>query len=476
MKKSLVILTTQPVDITSLRDIYLGSIFLWSPIEALKQLGSEADVSLLPDTQEDLLPAVSYFNDSLIAGYPTAEGLKRYPGLANHKSLNISLPNMGILDSAGLRYSWLDLYIDAVGLSAGLLVHVQNNAASMFNTITVHLSQPQVFVGDEPAAFEPLGLKTTPNQVKKKKTMFLPTSSYMLEPLSPTTNTLVKTDEWTIDPSDEASVQPPWTKEIEQSELRLQTQIDLLSFNLTKTLKHISEAAINNAAANNVPTASAALMSTSQLGQDLWVAELFGYKRDGFFVEFGATDGVQLSNTFMLERELGWSGILAEPNPKFFSRLIGNRNCQCLKSCIGPRSGDVVEFVLADEYGGIETYAGKHSHEKRIEAFKASGESFQVETISLDDFLTKNNCPKKIDYLSIDTEGSELAILENFPIDKWEIASITVEHNFEPQREEIYKLLSAAGYERIEQKWDDWYFRPDLVVNTPVISDTSTAS
>ena len=476
MKKSLVILTTQPVDIASLKDIYLGSIFLWSPIDAVKQLASEAGVSLLPDTQEDLLPAISYLNGALIAGYPTAEGLKRYPGLAHHKSLHISLPNLGLLDRLDLKHAWLDLYIDAVGLSAGLLVHVQNNAASLFNTISLHLTQPQVFVGDGPAAFEPLGLKTTPNQAKKKNTMFLPTSSYVLEPLTPFANSLLKTGGWTSDPADETCVQPPWTKEIEQSELRLQTQIDLLSFNLTKTFKHISEAAIKHGAANNVPTASAALMSTSQLGQDLWVAELFGYKRDGFFVEFGATDGVQLSNTFMLERELGWSGILAEPNPKFFSRLIGNRNCQCLKSCIGPRSGDVVEFVLADEYGGIETYAGKHSHEKRIEAFRASNALLQVETISLNDFLIENNCPKKIDYLSIDTEGSEFAILENFPIDKWEIASITVEHNFEPQREEIYQLLSAAGYERIEQKWDDWYFRPDLVVNTPLKLDTSIAS
>lgn len=61
--------------------------------------------------------------------------------------------------------------------------------------------------------------------------------------------------------------------------------------------------------------------SMSQLGQDLWVLEQTNYKRGGYFVEFGATDGVMLSNTWLLEEEFGWTGLLAEPNPKFFAKL-----------------------------------------------------------------------------------------------------------------------------------------------------------
>jgi hypothetical protein len=80
-----------------------------------------------------------------------------------------------------------------------------------------------------------------------------------------------------------------------------------------------------------------------------------------------------------------------------------------------------------------------------------------LETISLEDFLRKYEAPHEIDYLSIDTEGSEYAILEKFPFNKWQISLITVEHNFTSQRQQIRELLEKNGYKCTEAKWDDWY-------------------
>lgn len=200
-------------------------------------------------------------------------------------------------------------------------------------------------------------------------------------------------------------------------------------------------------------------LSPSQLGQDLWVLEYFQYKRNGFFVEFGATDGVLLSNTYLLEKQFGWKGICAEPNANFFEQLVNNRGVTVSNSCIGRKTGEVVKFVFADEYGGIESFVKEGEHKEKVSAYENSGEVASLTTISLHEFLIKNNAPRTIDYLSVDTEGSEFSILEYFPFDEWNIKTITIEHNFEPQRELIFKLLVANGYTRIEQQWDDWYFK-----------------
>ncbi len=198
--------------------------------------------------------------------------------------------------------------------------------------------------------------------------------------------------------------------------------------------------------------------SNAQLGQDLWVLERTGYKRGGFFVEFGATDGVLLSNSHLLETQMQWKGICAEPNPKYFARLQRNRRCTVSDACIGPRSGEVVEFVLADEFGSMAADMQRDMHGERRQAYWADqGNRTQFTTESLHDLLVRLGAPREIDYLSIDTEGSEYAILSTFPFDRWAVRLITVEHNYSADRERIRALLEGQGYKRTEAQWDDWY-------------------
>ena len=81
---------------------------------------------------------------------------------------------------------------------------------------------------------------------------------------------------------------------------------------------------------------------------------------------------------------------------------------------------------------------------------------------SLLDLLAHWNAPRRIDYLSIDTEGSELAILEAFDFSRYEIRLISVEHNHTAQREPILKFLASRGYRRKFEKLssvDDWYLK-----------------
>lgn len=199
--------------------------------------------------------------------------------------------------------------------------------------------------------------------------------------------------------------------------------------------------------------------SVAQLGQDLWVLERTGYKRDGYFVEFGATDGVLLSNTWLLEKEFGWQGICAEPNPKFFEKLQRNRSCQVSNQYIGRVTGETITFVLADAYGGSQEFADSDLHKDKRDAYTAAGHVATFTSISLDDFLQQHGAPRDIDYISVDTEGSEYDLLSSFPFDKWNVHLFTIEHNFSDQREQIRQLLEQHGYRRTERQWDDWYER-----------------
>ena len=191
-------------------------------------------------------------------------------------------------------------------------------------------------------------------------------------------------------------------------------------------------------------------LSKSQYRQDLFALKVLKTKKNGFFVEFGATDGVSGSNTFLLEKEFGYKGILAEPNPKQRKNIKKNRDAIIVEECVWSRSGENLQLT---NNGDLST----------IDIIKDNKFSFTVKTISLTDMLKKHNAPSLIDYLSIDTEGSEYDILSSHDFSKYNFSVITVEHNYTEQREKIHSLLSKNGYLRKYEELsmqDDWYILP----------------
>jgi FkbM family methyltransferase len=200
--------------------------------------------------------------------------------------------------------------------------------------------------------------------------------------------------------------------------------------------------------------------SKSQLKQDLFVLSEVNFKKNGFFVEFGATNGIDFSNSYILEKEFNWNGILAEPAKCWHSSLRKNRSSHIETNCVWGNSDSVLTFkeVESPELSTIKAYSSVdffHNRRKR-------GRIYNINTISLTDLLDKYNAPKKVDYLSIDTEGSEYEILRNFDFSKYQFSVITCEHNFTPMREKIYKLLLEKGYIRKYiglSKFDDWYIK-----------------
>lgn len=200
--------------------------------------------------------------------------------------------------------------------------------------------------------------------------------------------------------------------------------------------------------------------SHAQLRQDIVALAISGFKRGGYFVEFGATNGRDLSNSLLLEERFGWTGLLAEPGRNWHAALASNRRCAIDKRCVWHTTGQSLEFVEA-EVGEFSTIAA-FSDIDRHAAKRAGGDRYRVDTVSLSDLLDQHNAPAIIDYLSIDTEGSELDILRSFDFTSRDIMFISCEHNHTESRAGIYDLLSKAGYRRIMtglSDFDDWYVR-----------------
>ncbi len=201
-------------------------------------------------------------------------------------------------------------------------------------------------------------------------------------------------------------------------------------------------------------------ISQSQILQDLFVLHELQEKQNGYFVEFGATNGVDCSNSFVLEKHYGWSGILAEPGKVWHAQLRANRKNAIDTRCVWNETGQRLEFneVQEPELSTIDTY----SHTDRYRESRARGSKYEVETVTLNELLRTHGAPSHIDYLSIDTEGSEYDILSKFDFDKYDIRVITCEHNYTEAREKIFRLLSSKGYVRkfeLFSQVDDWYVR-----------------
>lgn len=201
--------------------------------------------------------------------------------------------------------------------------------------------------------------------------------------------------------------------------------------------------------------------SKSQLRQDIFALVATGFRREGFFIEFGATDGVSLNNSLMLEQEFGWTGILAEPARNWHADLKRNRSCTIDTRCVWRTTGETLNFTEAPR-GENSAITGYVSWKRR-----ARGTSYDVTTVSLNDLLAEHKAPAVIDYASIDTEGSEFEILHAVDWARWSFKVLTVEHNYAPQREQIHGLLTSKGYRRVHEavsRFDDWYVGPDAAL------------
>ena len=186
--------------------------------------------------------------------------------------------------------------------------------------------------------------------------------------------------------------------------------------------------------------------------------DLFGFKSNGVFIEAGACDGILNSNTFFLEKNYEWTGLLVEPIKEYYLQLEQNRDVIISNVALSQVNNQQLDFLITanKDLSTIKGYEDNDYHSENRKNYKIK----KVPTRSLDQLIEENLQNIKIDFLSLDTEGSEFDIIKSLDFLKHKINVICVEHNFNMNRVLIHNHLSANNYKKLHFPFlqiDDFY-------------------
>jgi FkbM family methyltransferase len=143
-------------------------------------------------------------------------------------------------------------------------------------------------------------------------------------------------------------------------------------------------------------------------------------KRNGYFIEIGACDGIEYSSCYYFEKNLNWNGLAVEPAKCYTNRINMNR-----KNPVTLAVSNETSIMLDGNNGGSVFY---ETNFNLLSGLKSALESnkvgqdwsvngrieYIVDTITLYDLCCQYNSPEYIDYCAIDCGGSEYEILSTF--------------------------------------------------------------
>lgn len=177
-------------------------------------------------------------------------------------------------------------------------------------------------------------------------------------------------------------------------------------------------------------------MTYSQVGQDDFVIQTLNHKTGGVYVEIGAYHSKDISNTYRLEKDYGWTGVSFELEPDRVKEFNANRVNKC---------------------------------------YRADATVFDYQTL-----FDRLGLPKQIDYLQVDIEPAinTLSALLALPLHKYRFSIITFEHDLYADEFNIHvknkqkEVLSGLGYHLARENVDlghpdypfeDWWIDPSVV-------------
>ncbi len=189
----------------------------------------------------------------------------------------------------------------------------------------------------------------------------------------------------------------------------------------------------------------------SQHHQDEFIINYFKQKKNGVFVDIGAHDGITLSNTYVLEKEYGWTGICVEPMDHEYKKLAECRTSKNYHCAIYDTNG-IEKFTML-EYDGYPDMLSGIAKDMSIvhmghvlsegNRMGAKRKIIEVPTRILNEILEENKI-YDIDFLSVDVEGAELKILKSIDFNKFYFKVIVYENGEADQP--IRDFMKGKGY------------------------------
>ena len=194
---------------------------------------------------------------------------------------------------------------------------------------------------------------------------------------------------------------------------------------------------------------------------DLAIQKYFNPEYIGTCIDIGAGLGTDRSNTYYFEKKY-WTCLCIEPNPNLYNHMRMYRRLALNLACSNHDKKSAPFHVYVVDQNNQEAISSLVVDQRLVESHKEIiNETYkiEVEVKKLDTILSRINI-EKIDFLSIDTEGTELDVLQGFDLEKWKPKLLVVENNFNDTK--INEYLSQFGYilsERIGV--NDFYLRSD---------------
>ncbi len=189
-----------------------------------------------------------------------------------------------------------------------------------------------------------------------------------------------------------------------------------------------------------------------------WVLESLQNKKNGYFIDIGCNQPKYGNNTYVLEKNFSWNGIVVEPNPQHFNDIQNMRTCTKILGRPIFDHNDFVDFMII-ENTGLDGYSGidetQNIHHRKMIVHQGVSKQPKFKIVKLQAMCPKTlvkeySVPNIFDYLKIDVEGAELKIIQNWPWDKARPTLVSIESDPETTAKSVIKCMTEVNYKQVE--------------------------